>query len=66
MQRSLIIVGLILVAMGLVWPMVSKLPLGRLPGDILIDRENVKIWFPITTSVVISVVASLIFWLLRK
>jgi len=66
MQRSLIIMGLILVAVGLVWPLVSKLPLGRLPGDILINRENVKIWFPITTSLVISLLASLIFWLLRK
>jgi uncharacterized protein HemY len=66
MQRTLIIMGVIIVILGLAWPLVSKLPLGRLPGDILINRENVKIWFPITTSLVISVVASLIFWLLKR
>jgi hypothetical protein len=66
MQRTLIIMGVIIVILGLAWPLVSKLPLGRLPGDILINRENVKIWLPITTSLVISVVASLIFWLLKR
>ncbi|GAU09155.1 DUF2905 domain-containing protein [Desulfoplanes formicivorans] len=66
MQRTLIIMGVIIVILGLAWPLVSKLPLGRLPGDILINRENVKIWFPITTSLVISVVASLIFWLMKR
>ncbi|MGX9367028.1 DUF2905 domain-containing protein [Desulfoplanes sp. PS50] len=66
MQRSLIIIGLIIVALGLAWPLVSRLPLGRLPGDILIHKENVKIWFPITTCVVISLVVSLLVWLFRR
>jgi uncharacterized protein HemY len=66
MQRSLIIIGLIIMALGLAWPLVSRLPLGRLPGDILIHKENVKIWFPITTCVVISLVVSLLVWLFRR
>ncbi|WP_462325654.1 DUF2905 domain-containing protein [Desulfoplanes sp.] len=66
MQRILIIIGLFLVALGLAWPLVTRIPLGNLPGDILIDRENIKIWFPITTCVVISLVVSLLFWLLKK
>jgi uncharacterized protein HemY len=66
MQRSLIIIGLIIMALGLAWPLVSRLPLGRLPGDILIHKENVKIWFPITTCVVISLIVSLLVWLFRR
>jgi hypothetical protein len=66
MQRTLILIGLILVGLGLVWPLVTRLPLGRLPGDIFIHRENVKIWFPITTCVVISLVVSLLLWLFKK
>jgi hypothetical protein len=66
MQRSLIIIGLIIMALGLAWPLVSRIPLGRLPGDILIHKENVKIWFPITTCVVISLVVSLLVWLFRR
>jgi hypothetical protein len=50
----------------LLWPWLGKLPLGRLPGDIIIDRPNLKIYFPITTMVLISLVISLIMWLFRK
>ena len=66
MQRPLIVIGLILVALGLAWPLVTRLHPGRLPGDILIHRDNMKIWFPITTSIVISLVVSLLFWLFRR
>lgn len=64
--RLLVVLGLILVAVGLLWPWLSKLGLGRLPGDIVIERDNVRFYFPITTSILISIVLSLIFWLLRK
>lgn len=64
--RLLVVIGLILVAVGLFWPWLSKLGLGRLPGDIVIERDNVRFYFPITTSILISIVLSLIFWLLRK
>jgi hypothetical protein len=66
MQKAIIWVGLFIVVVGLLWPWLSKLPLGRLPGDIIINKPNLKIIFPITTMVVISVVLSVILWLLRK
>jgi hypothetical protein len=66
MQRSLIALGLLIAAVGVLWPWVSKLPLGRLPGDILIDRPGFRFFFPFTTLVIISVVISLILMLFRK
>ncbi|MEW6518780.1 MAG: DUF2905 domain-containing protein [Desulfurivibrio sp.] len=66
MAKNFIIVGLLLIAIGLLWPVLSKLPLGRLPGDIVIRRENFSFYFPLTTSIVISLLLSLLFWLLRK
>ena len=66
MQRWLIIVGLVILGVGLLWPWLSKLPLGRLPGDILIERPNMKLFFPITSMVLVSLAISLILWLFRK
>ncbi|MEJ2517940.1 MAG: DUF2905 domain-containing protein [Methyloceanibacter sp.] len=66
MSRTLIIFGLVLVAAGLLWPVLSKLGLGRLPGDIVIERENVTFYLPLATSLLISVVLSLIFWILGR
>ena len=66
MQRSLIILGLLIALVGVAWPWVSKLPLGRLPGDFLIDRPGFRLFFPLTTMVIISVVISLILMLFRK
>lgn len=66
MSRTLIIIGLIVVAVGIFWPWLSKLPLGRLPGDIVIERENFRFYFPITTMIIVSVVVSIILWLFRK
>ena len=63
-SRLLIIFGLVLVAVGLLWPLVAKLGLGRLPGDIVIERENFRLYLPIGTSVLISAILSLILWLL--
>jgi hypothetical protein len=65
-QKALIIIGIAILVIGLGWPWLSKLPLGRLPGDILIDRPGVKIYIPITTMIVVSAVISLILWILRK
>jgi len=62
MSRTLIILGLVLLAAGLAWPFIGKLGLGRLPGDIVVERENFSFYFPLMTSVIISVVLSLIFW----
>lgn len=65
-QKSLIIIGLVILVTGLLWPWLSKLPLGRLPGDIVIDRPSMKFYFPITTMIVVSVVLSVVLWLFRK
>jgi hypothetical protein len=66
MQRTLITVGLILVVVGLVWPWLQKFGIGRLPGDIMIERDGFRFYFPITTMIIISVVLSLILWFIRK
>jgi hypothetical protein len=66
MARFLIILGVILVLAGIAWPLLGKLGLGRLPGDIHIEREGFSFYFPITTGLVISAVISLVLWLLRK
>jgi Protein of unknown function (DUF2905) len=66
MSRWLIIFGVVLIAAGLLWPVLQKLGLGRLPGDIVIERENFRFYFPIVTSLIISVVLSLILWLLNR
>ena len=65
-RRLLIVVGALLLAAGVFWPWVSRLGLGRLPGDIAIQRPHFSFYFPIVTSIVISVVLSLLFWLMRK
>jgi hypothetical protein len=65
--KLLIVLGLALVVVGVLFQFSGRLPwLGRLPGDISIQRENFSIYFPITTSILVSVVLSLLFWLFRR
>ncbi|ESH91865.1 hypothetical protein B551_0221965 [Cupriavidus sp. HPC(L)] len=66
MQRVLVIAGLILVAVGLLWPWVSRLPFGRLPGDIHIVRDGFSFHFPIATCLLISLIVSVVIWLVRR
>lgn len=70
MQRFLILAGIVLLAVGLAWPLLARLGLGHLPGDIHIERENFSIHFPLMTSIVVSLVASLLvgllIWLFRR
>ncbi len=66
MSRLLIIIGVVLVAAGLLWPWLQRLPFGRLPGDIVIHKEGFRFFLPITTSLLISVVLSLLLWFFRK
>jgi hypothetical protein len=66
MQRAFIVIGILIVLIGLAWPWLSKLPLGRLPGDIVVDRPGFKFFFPITTMLIVSVVLSLLAWLFRR
>ncbi len=66
MQRTLVILGVVLVVLGLLWPWLAKLGLGRLPGDIVIEREGYRFHFPLMTSIIVSLVLSLLFWLFRR
>ncbi|HTN49470.1 MAG TPA: DUF2905 domain-containing protein [Burkholderiaceae bacterium] len=66
MQRVLIVGGIIAVVVGILWPWLARLGLGRLPGDLHVQRDGFSFYFPLTTSIVISLVVSLIVWLLRR
>lgn len=66
MQRLLIIAGLILLAAGLLWPWLTRLPWSRLPGDVAIERPAFSFHFPLGTSIVVSAVASLLLWWLTR
>jgi len=62
----LIVLGALLIIAGVAWPWLAKLGLGRLPGDIYVEREGFTFYFPITTGIIVSVVLSLVLWLLRR
>ena len=66
MRLFLILFGVLLVILGFAWPWISKLPWGRLPGDISIERENFSFHFPLMTCLIVSAVITLILWLWRK
>ena len=66
MQRILIAIGAILLLVGLLWPWLRRLGLGRLPGDIRIETANGVFYFPITTCVIVSIVVSLVIWFIRR
>jgi hypothetical protein len=66
MNRTLILTGILCIVAGLLWPWLRTLPLGRLPGDIVIVRDNARFFFPLTTCLVVSAVLSILFWLFRK
>ena len=66
MRRLLITTGSLIVLAGLLWPWISKLPIGRLPGDLLIDRPGLKIYIPLMTMLIVSLVVSVILWLFRR
>jgi hypothetical protein len=66
MSRFLIILGIILVSAGVLWPWLSRIGIGRLPGDFVIERENFRLYLPIATSILASIIVSLILrWLGR-
>jgi hypothetical protein len=66
MSRFLVTLGVVLVVAGLAWPLLAKLGLGRLPGDIHIEREGFSFFLPITSGLLVSAIISLILWLFRK
>jgi len=66
MQRFLILLGLLVLGLGLVWPWLGRLGLGRLPGDIVIERENFRLYLPLGTCLLISVLLSAVFWIIGR
>ena len=66
MQKYLLLIGTIIILVGLLWPWISKLPIGKLPGDIILVRPDFKIYIPITTMLIVSIIVSLIIWLFKK
>jgi hypothetical protein len=66
MQKWLIAFGLLLLLLGLLWPHIGALGLGRLPGDIVIARGNVRFYFPVVTCLLVSLVLSIVFWFFNR
>ena len=66
MKVWLILLGAVFIAVGVAWPLIEKLGLGRLPGDFRVEREGFSFYFPLTTCLIISVLLSLMVWFLRR
>lgn len=66
MTKWLITLGIVLIALGLLWPLLSKLGFGNLPGDIRIERKGFTFYFPFTSGLVLSLVLTLILWIFRR
>jgi hypothetical protein len=66
MSRNLIIFGVIFVLLGLLWPLLKKIGIGHLPGDIIIKRGAFTFYFPIATCIIVSVLLSIILWLSHR
>jgi hypothetical protein len=65
-RRLLIVFGVVLIVLGVLWPLFAKMGLGRLPGDITIERDNFRLYIPLATSLLISVVLSVLLWLIDR
>ena len=65
-RRILIVAGIVLLVTGLLWPLITRLGLGRLPGDIVVERQNFRFYFPLVTSILVSIVLTALFWLFRR
>jgi len=66
MAKWLITLGIVLIGIGLLWPILSKLGLGNLPGDIRIERKGYQFYFPLTSGLLVSVILTLILWIFRR
>jgi hypothetical protein len=66
LQKAIIVTGLIILVIGLFWPWLSKIPFGRLPGDIVVQKENSVFFFPLTTMILLSIVISLLAYWFKK
>ncbi len=65
MSRILIAIGILFILAGVLWPLAARLGLGRLPGDIVIERENFRLYIPVTSAILVSVAASILLTVLR-
>jgi hypothetical protein len=66
MARFLIVLGLAILVVGLLWPYLSRIGVGRLPGDIVIERDNVTLYFPLMTCFLLSLLFSLVLWVVNR
>ncbi len=66
MTKVFILLGIIFILIGLLYPYLSSLGLGKLPGDIVVERKNFNFYFPITTSIILSILISLLFKIFFK
>jgi len=66
MAKWLITIGIILVVLGVLWPVLAKLGLGSLPGDIKLERKGYTFYFPLTTSIIVSIAVTVILWIFRR
>ena len=68
MARILIVLGFVLLVAGLLWPYLGQIGLGRLPGDIIIERKNMTLYFyfPLMTCLLVSVLLSLVLWVVNR
>jgi hypothetical protein len=64
--KWLIAIGIVLIALGVLWPVLVKLGLGSLPGDFKLERRGYTFYFPLTTSIIVSVVITVILWIFRR
>ena len=66
MAKWLITLGIILVVLGVIWPLLAKIGLGSLPGDVKLERKGYTFYFPVTTSIIVSLVITLVLWIFRR
>jgi hypothetical protein len=66
MQRFLIGLGLVILLAGIAWPLLSRVGLGRLPGDIMVQRGGTSFYFPVVTCILVSIVLSALMWLFNR
>jgi hypothetical protein len=66
MGRFLVILGLTILIIGLLWPFLSRLGLGRLPGDVVIERDNFRLYIPLATSLIASMLLTAVLWAINR
>jgi ribose/xylose/arabinose/galactoside ABC-type transport system permease subunit len=66
MQRFLIGLGLVILLAGIAWPLLSRIGIGRLPGDIMFQRGGTSFYFPVVTCILVSIVLSALIWLFNR